>query len=199
MSQSPEEIRAQIENTRGRLSSDVDAVAEKVSPSAIAHRQTEKIRSSVGRVREQIMGVAEDATDAAHHLTGDARDSAGKLPERVTRGTQGNPLAAGLVAFGVGMLLSSLVPASEAEKHAAVAVKEEAQPLLDQAQDMAKSIASDLKEPAEAAVQQVKDAAQDSMEHLKEEGAAAADDVKDRAQTGQAHVKDAAADRSGSA
>lgn len=199
MSQSPEEIRAQIENTRGRLSSDVDAVAEKVSPSAIAHRQTEKIRSSVGRVREQIMGVAEDATDAAHHLTDDARDSAGKLPERVTRGTQGNPLAAGLVAFGVGMLLSSLVPASEAEKHAAVAVKEEAQPLLDQAQDMAKSIASDLKEPAEAAVQQVKDAAQDSMEHLKEEGAAAADDVKDRAQTGQAHVKDAAADRSGSA
>ncbi len=199
MSQSPEEIRDQIESTRYRLSSDVDAVAEKVSPSAIAHRQTEKIRSSVGRVREHIMGVAEDATDSAAHVTDEARESAKELPGRVTRGTQGNPLAAGLVAFGVGMLLSSVVPASETEKRAAAAVKEEAQPLLEEAQDMAKSIAEDLKEPAGEAVQQVKDAAQDSMEHLKEEGAAAADEVKDRAQTGQEHIKDAASDRTGTA
>ncbi|WP_200919300.1 DUF3618 domain-containing protein [Curtobacterium sp. Leaf261] len=40
----PDEIRAEIEATRGNLGSDVDALADKVNPSSIAHRQTEKVK-----------------------------------------------------------------------------------------------------------------------------------------------------------
>src|SRR5690606_33954663 len=134
--------------------------------------------------REKIMGVADDASEAVHQTSDETRDAIQGLPGNVAQGTQGNPLAAGLIAFGVGWLLSTLVPATETERHAAEAVKEKAQPLLDEAQEMAKSVAADLKEPAEEAVQHVKDAAQDSAEHLKEEGTAAAGDVKDTAREG---------------
>ncbi|MCH8564009.1 DUF3618 domain-containing protein, partial [Nesterenkonia sp. YGD6] len=68
--QSPEEIRADIERTRSSLSLDVDAVADKVSPSKVAARQTEKVRSTVGGWKDQVMGSAEDASsqvsDQAH-------------------------------------------------------------------------------------------------------------------------------------
>ncbi|PYI37281.1 hypothetical protein CVS30_16315 [Arthrobacter psychrolactophilus] len=199
MSQSPEEIRDEIESTRGRLGSDVDALADRVSPSSIAHRQTEKIRGSVGRVREKIMGVADDASEAVHQTSDETRHAIQGLPGNVAQGTRGNPLAAGLIAFGAGLLLSTFVPATETERHAAEAVKEKAQPLLEEAQGMARSVAADLKEPAEEAVQHVKDAERDSAEHLKEEGAAAAGDVKETAQEGKAQVQDAAGDRRGTA
>ncbi|MDQ6751899.1 MAG: DUF3618 domain-containing protein [Actinomycetota bacterium] len=189
MSQSPEEIRTQIDSTRGRLGNDVDALADKVSPSGIAHRQTEKVRSSVGRVRERIMGSADDSGDTARHAAREAGEAVGDLPETVTGKTQGNPLAAGLIAFGAGWLLSALIPASESEKQAAATVKEKAQPLMQNAGEMAKAIADDMKEPGQQAVDQVKDTAQDSMENIKSEGASAAEDVKDRAQVGQDRVQ----------
>lgn len=189
MSQSPEEIQYQIDATRGRLSSDVDALADKVSPTSIAHRQTEKIRGSVGRVRERVMGVADDAGDTIQDTTREAGEAVRDLPHTVARRTQGNPLAAGLIAFGTGWLLSTLIPATEPEKRAAERVKEEAQPLMEDAGDMVKTIAEDMKQPAQDAVEQMKDTAQGSVENVKAEGVAAAEDVKDRAQTGQERVQ----------
>jgi Protein of unknown function (DUF3618). len=45
MSDSPDEIRADIERTRRELGSDVDALADKVSPSKIVDRQVSKVRA----------------------------------------------------------------------------------------------------------------------------------------------------------
>ena len=57
---------------------------------------------------------------------------------------EGNPLAAGLVAFGVGWLVSSLLPASDAEQRAARravdTAKEQGQPVLDQAKQAAQEV-----------------------------------------------------------
>jgi hypothetical protein len=51
-------IRADIERTRGALGEDVDAVADKITPSKIVGRQTDKLKSAVGGVRDKVMGVA---------------------------------------------------------------------------------------------------------------------------------------------
>jgi len=48
MSDSPDEIRADIERTRQELGSDVDALADKVSPSKIVDRQVDKVRGVFG-------------------------------------------------------------------------------------------------------------------------------------------------------
>lgn len=52
MSDSPDEIRADIERTRQDLGMDVDALADKVSPSKIVDRQIDKVRGVFGSVRE---------------------------------------------------------------------------------------------------------------------------------------------------
>ena len=210
MSENPDVIRADIEATRARLGTNVDAVADKVTPSNIVHRQTDKVRDAVTGVKEKIMGAADHATtnvrdttaagaghttnamhtagDNLHQATdtvsaklSDAGHAASNAPDQVKAKTKGNPLAAGLIAFGAGMLISSLIPASEKEREAADQLKTAAQPLAEHVTDAAKTIAQDLKEPAQEAMDNVKATATDAAQNVKTEGQQAATDVKDRA------------------
>jgi len=59
MSDSPDAIRADIEQTRRELGSDVDALADKVSPSKIVDRQADKVKNMFGSVRERVDVAAE--------------------------------------------------------------------------------------------------------------------------------------------
>jgi gas vesicle protein len=222
MSDNPDAIRSDIEATRARLGTNVDAVADKVTPSNIVHRQTDKVKDAVSGVKENIMGAADSATstvqDKVHttvqsgtghtgnalHSTGDslhgAKDTAAaKLsdagtalshtPDQVKAKTQGNPLAAGLIAFGAGMLVSSLIPASQKEREAADQLKTAAQPLATQVTDAAKDMVQDLKEPAQEAMENVKATATDAAQNVKAEGQHAATDVKDRATDAKTNVQ----------
>ena len=222
MSDNPDAIRSDIEATRARLGTNVDAVADKVTPSNIVHRQTDKVKDAMSGVKEKIMGAADSTTTraqdtlhhAAHssaghtsnalHSTGEslhgAKDTAAaKLsdagtaishaPDQVKAKTQGNPLAAGLIAFGAGMLLSSLIPPSQKEREAADQLKTAAQPLATQVTDAAKDMVQDLKEPAQEAMENVKATATDAAQNVKAEGQTAATDVKDRATDAKNHVQ----------
>ena len=66
MSDNPDAIRQDIEETRARLGTNVDAVADKVTPSNIVHRQSDKVKESVKDavfgVKEKVMGTADDVT-----------------------------------------------------------------------------------------------------------------------------------------
>ena len=61
MSQNPDAIRADIEATRARLGTNVDAVADKVTPSNIVQRQTDKVKDAVFGAKEKGMGAADHA------------------------------------------------------------------------------------------------------------------------------------------
>jgi gas vesicle protein len=170
MSDSPDVIRANIEQTRRELGGDVDALADKVSPAKIMERQTDKVKGAFGSVRDRLMGSAEDVGENI----GDAKD-------RVVAKAEGNPLAVGLIAFGAGLLLASLIPASTKEKELAQNVKEQAQPLVDEVADVAKDVGQHLKEPAKEAAAAVKDSAAESVQAVKGEAQSAAGEVKDQA------------------
>jgi gas vesicle protein len=218
MSDNPDAIRQDIEETRARLGTNVDAVADKVTPSNIVHRQTDKVKDAVTGVKERIMGAADSATssvqDRVHagaghttdalHSTGDtlhgAKDNVSTrlsdagtaishAPVQVKAKSQGNPLAAGLIAFGAGMLISSLIPASEKEREAAQQLKTAAEPLATQVTDAAKDMVQDLKEPAQEAMENVKATATEAAQNVKAEGQHAATDVKDRATDAKDHVQ----------
>lgn len=195
MSESPEEIRQRIEETRADLSADVDAVGDTLDPRQIAHRQADKVRSRVGAVRERVMGTVQSTSDTAGGAGDSARSAAGSVvqgvkdtPEVVAQKAQGNPLAVGLIAFGVGWLASALLPSSEREQRAAQAVKEQALP---QVKEAAQQVADDLREPAQEAVQAVKDRATDSVAEVKEHSAQAAGDLRDQAQDSAQEVRHA--------
>ena len=103
-------------------------------------------------------------------------------PSAVARKAQGSPIAAGLIAFGAGLLVSSMLPASRVEQQAAEKVKDTAQPMVDDLTDTAKEIAGNLKEPAQQAMEEVKSTATDAATTVKDDATSAAEDVKSQAQ-----------------
>jgi hypothetical protein len=185
MSTSPDAIRADIEQTRRELGGDVDALADKVTPSKIVDRQKDKVRGAFGSLRNRIMGAADDAGSAMS----DAGSSVGDVKDRVVAKAEGNPIAVGLIAFGAGLLVASLIPASQREKDLAEDVKEQAQPLVDKVKDAASEAGRNLKEPAQNAATAVKDAATDAADTVKEEARDASHQVKDQAQAAKENTR----------
>lgn len=193
----PDQIRAEIERTQAVLSRDVDAVTDKVSPSRIVERRVDRVRGAAGRWKDSVMGSSDSPSDGTRHngspgiagSVGEAASSATSsvsaaaqdAPRAVRRRTEGNPLAAGLVAFGAGMLLSALIPATRREQEVAERAKERAGELGQPVADAAKQVVSDLQEPAQQAVDAVRSTATDAGRTVADEGRAAAQDVRSQA------------------
>jgi len=192
MTNDPEQIRREIERTRTDLSENVNALGEKVSPSSIARRQTDRVRGAAVSVKESIMGSASDASDAGHRAVGAVSDTISDAPSTVASRAKGNPLAAGLIAFGAGLLVSSLIPASQKEQEAAQAIKEQAEPVVNKLTDAAKEVAGNLHEPAQHAVEEVKSTATDAAQTVKDESTSAAQDVKGQAADSKDRVQQSA-------
>lgn len=189
MSNNPDQIRQEIEDTRGRLSSEVNALTETVSPSNVARRQADKVAGIATSVKERVMGAADDLSSTG----ADAASTVGHAPnaavDQARQKTEGNPLAAGLIALGVGWLVGSMLPASAKEKQAAISLKEKAQPLVEEAKAMAQDTAQELKEPAMQAAQSIKETAVEGKENLTQEAKSTADDLTSQAQTSAEHVR----------
>lgn len=175
----PNEIRAEIERTRGDLSANVNALGDAVSPSNVARRQLDKIGGTAATIKDRLMGSAQDGIDQGSHAGSDLKDSAAAIPARVTSQTRGNPLALGVIALGAGWLVGSLLPASEREVDLAQTAKDRAQPLLEEAQSVAQESMERLQEPAQEAAQSVVARAKDATETVTAEGRQAATDVTD--------------------
>ena len=192
MGQDTEELTttpADIEATRSNLTRDIDELTDKVSPSRVLDRRKEAAKGRFGSLRDKVMG---SATNTGSSLSGTASGATGSLSDTATGAinglesrAQGNPLAAGLVAFGAGMLISALIPASDREAQAAQKLtevaKDQGQPVIDQAKSAGQDMASDLKGSAAESAQQVQATARDSVETVKQEGQSSARTVKDEA------------------
>jgi uncharacterized protein YjbJ (UPF0337 family) len=207
----PEVLRAEIARTRAELSDNVDTLTDTANPKAIAHRQADKVKSAARGVREHLMGAPDDPSDSgtlgdradtvrgkASGVLGSAQDQAsGALdtvsdaPAQVQRKARGNPLAAGLIAFGIGYLISSAIPSSEKEQQAASRLQEKAAPLKEKVSEAAGDVADRLREPAQEAAASIKGTATDAVANVKDEGTSARDDVQGQVQNSATTVKDA--------
>lgn len=189
-----EQLTGQIADTRQDLSRDVDALYDKVSPGRMVDRRKEAVRGRLSSIKDNLMGSAGTAGSSAQGAAGSVKDTASNATSAVAgtaqsavstveRQTQGAPLAAGMVAFGAGMVLSALIPASEKEAQAAQRLTEAVKdsPLVDEAKAVGQEMGDSLKESATQAAQEVKSSAADSAAALKDEGQASAQTVKEEA------------------
>jgi len=159
------------------------------------------VRSAASQTADRVSGTASSAAssvqDAAASAAGTVQDAAStaadavqQAPQAIRRQTRGNPLAAGLIAFGAGWLVSSLLPASRREQELADQAKqvaqEKVQPVL---QQVAGEVGDNLREPAQQAVDSVKATAQDAKETVADEGRSAAQDVSGRSQDAAGTVR----------
>ena len=215
-SNDPDEIRADIERTRAALSDDVDELAESVKPRNVAGRQVGKVKEAASNLKERVMGSDDDdysgsavgtvgdrayaakgavadkayaARDTVSEKASDAREAVRQAPSRMKRTAQGNPLAAGVVAFGLGMLVSSLIPSSERERQAVSQLQENLEPVKEKASEVARDIGEGLRPAAQEAAESVRTTAQEGVESVKQEGQSAAADVKDQAQASKETVR----------
>lgn len=184
MTDTSDAIRADIDRTRTELGQDVDALADKVTPAKIMDRQVEKVRGAVGSVRDRVMGAADGAASGASGAVDDVKEFA----HRATTKAEGAPLAVGLIAFGAGLLVASLIPATRKEKAIAESVKETAQPLVEEVADVAKETAGHLQEPAQEAATAVKDRAAEAVQAVRSEATDTAGSVKDQAMSSRENL-----------
>ena len=163
MGQSAEELRREIDVTRGELGETLDAIGDRVSPGRMLERRKNRMARAVHTARVRVMGTADAMGDAA----GSATETLRNAPDAAREQTQGSPLAAGAVAFGVGVLLASIFPATETEKEAADHLADKVEPLKQEMRAAGQEIAEHLREPAREALDEVKQAAAGSTEALK--------------------------------
>jgi Protein of unknown function (DUF3618) len=163
------------------------------------------VRSAASTATDRVSGTASSAAssvqDAASSAAGTVQDAASsaagavqEAPAAIRRQTRGNPLAAGIIAFGAGWLVSSLLPASRREQELADQAKqvaqEKVQPAAQQvAQQVATEVKENLREPAQQAVESVRSTAQDAKDTVTDEGRSAAQDVQGRAQDAAGNVR----------
>ena len=220
-SNDPEQIRREIERTQANLSTDVDALTEKVTPGRIVDRRIGRARAAVGNLKDRVIGsndpggqynpyarnqgarvqqtassVASSASDAASSAASTVSDTASsaaaslqEAPQHAIRQTQGNPLAAGLIAFGVGWLVSSLLPASRQEQQLAEQARNKASELREPLANIANEVKDNLQEPAQQAVDSVKSTATEAGRTVADEGRSAAQDVRGTTQDAAGTVR----------
>jgi ElaB/YqjD/DUF883 family membrane-anchored ribosome-binding protein len=192
----PEELStspAAIEATRADLSRNIDELTDKVSPQRVMQRRKDAAKGRLSSIREKVMGTASTTGshvasagsgigDSASGAVGSVTDTAQGAVGTVQSRTQGNPLAAGMIAFGAGMLISALIPASDKEAQAAQRMVETAkeQGLVDTVSSVGQETGQNLKEAATGAAEEVKSTVQDSAQTVVREGQSSAQTVRDQ-------------------
>jgi ElaB/YqjD/DUF883 family membrane-anchored ribosome-binding protein len=214
MGSRPDEIRNEIEQTRDELAYDVDRLADRTSPGRVVGRKVEGVKEKARGMAEKVMGAKDSASDAASSAgsmaadgaqtvaarAGDAASAAGgavsragdkiqtavrQTPDAVVSRARGNPVAAGMIAFGVGLLVASLLPETEAEKWAGGAVADRSEGLVEQIKATGREVAHDLsgsaREAADSVKETAKEAANNTAEQAKESGRTTARETRQAA------------------
>jgi hypothetical protein len=178
MGETAEELRHDIEDTRVSMSGTLEAIGDRVSPGRVLERRRNRMIVWVGNARASLMGTADDLTsrvnDTAHHLA----EAPSTTMQGVRSNTKGAPLVAGGIAFGIGVLIGSVVPASRTERRLGEQVAGAAEPLKNQLQEAGREVAEHLREPVQEAVEDVKQSAQDSAQQLRESASDGAEQVR---------------------
>ncbi|RDI24458.1 DUF3618 domain-containing protein [Lentzea flaviverrucosa] len=192
MGPTPDQIRRDIDNTRAELVDDANRLVDRTSPRRIAQRRTQRIRNRFASMRDSVMGTASGTTSTmqsqAHQAKEVVSDNAGRAaeavqdaPRQAMRQTQGNPIAAGLIAFGGGLLVASLLPRSQAEQQLVEEISDRASDVIEPAKQALAESAGHLKEEMTSEVRdaagEVKQTASDAARTTAEQGRSSAQDV----------------------
>jgi hypothetical protein len=190
-----DQLRLQADEERARMGETLEAIGDRLSPDRMVERRKAAVKLRLRRLRESVMGspdydepatqrVRERASDLAASAGGAARSAADRIqgaPDALAEQTRGNPLAAGLVAFGAGLLVASAFPRTRAEER----VLETAGPGLETAKqelrEGGRELAAGAKEHAREAAEELSDTTTQATHEVAEHAKTSAEKVKDQA------------------
>ena len=193
MAQESDQLRHQIDSQRAEISGTVSEIENRVRPSRIAARNTERMKQRMTGWRHAVFGGSDDggsaygtgyesvgsgygttgnggSGDGMAHRASDAASSAADTirhsPEFARKEARSNPLAAGAIALGAGWLVAGLMPQSQKERE----LVRRAEPKLAEAAATVKSegeaVVQEMREPAKDAAKQLQDTSKDAAQHV---------------------------------
>jgi len=186
MANRTDELREDIDQKREDIGYTVDQIQNRVSPGRITARGRYRVRrwwiDAKDRIlgndqseypwERQVQGVSNrvvDVTDRASEMMSDVKEGVAETPRIVRRQTQGNPVAAGFIAFGGGLLVGTLLPETQTERDAAKRLEPSVAGIAQEAGEIGKDVAEDVKTNAVEAIDEVKDSASAAAEGVKDE------------------------------
>jgi hypothetical protein len=194
MGATEDELRRDAQHHREQMGDTLEAIGDRLSPERIVERRKAAVGQRLRSVKEAVMGspdydesggngglvgraqsMASSAGEAVHSAT----EQVQQTPQAIADQTRGNPIAAGVVAFGVGALLATLLPHSRTEQR-----------LVEDAKPQLQSAAQELKEAGRAVASDAKDRSTSALEEVKAAGTSAASSVEDQARESVQRVKD---------
>jgi len=203
MGERTEELRREIESTRGDLGETLDAIGDRVSPGRIIERRKNRISGGVRSGVDRVMGKAHDvqssvagrAHDMQSSVSGAGQGVVGTLhdaPGQVRSSAQGAPMMAGVIAFAAGFLVAAAIPPTETEKEASSHLASKVEPIKAELANVGHDVADQLKEPLSQAVGEVKETAKSQATDVTQTAKDAAQETAGQAKESAAAVKDSA-------
>ena len=182
---STEALRRDIAMQRDDIGRDLTAIGDRVSPGRVAERSRERTRRRVGHWKERVMGRADDVKTTIGSSSdhgGRVRDTAGTAGDAVVDTVEGNPVVAGLVAFGIGFIAGSALPSSSRERRLARSVEPQLQTIAEGVGGTAREAVDHLRPTVEdqvsAMTDEAKAAASSTAATARNEAEAAKQDVQ---------------------
>jgi ElaB/YqjD/DUF883 family membrane-anchored ribosome-binding protein len=112
--ESPEELRVEIEETRVEMSGTIDAIQEKLNPDRLKEQVTDAVQQQV----ETVKGNIRDATvGRAEQMVSNVGDSAQRAGSGFVETIKQNPIPAALAALGIGWLWMKRSGGSSGEQY----------------------------------------------------------------------------------
>jgi len=210
-------LKREIEFRRERIGDTLEVIGDRVSPGRMAQRRKAAITGAMRRAKETVMGAtdgmqqqfgavthtagdgASQATERMSDVAHSAAESVQHAPEAIAQRAQGNPFAAGLIAFGAGMLLATVLPKTRAEEQAAQQLQPLVQEATNVARDAGRQLAETAKNDAQQAAVDLRETTRDAATEVAQQAKQGASEVKDAGTTAASEVKDQAKDGAGNA
>ena len=151
----------------------------------------ERFSEGTGEARERLSEGAGQARDRISEGASRGAEALRDAPDQAMQQAQGNPFAAGLMAFGAGALLGTLLPASQPEQRAAQTLRDRYE---DDVKEGAKQIAQTAKEElqpkAQQATEEIKSTAQEAAQQTKSDATDSAQRVQGEAQQAKTRIQE---------
>jgi len=173
----------------------LEAIGDRLSPDRVMERRKAAVKLRIQRVRESVMGspdydepasqrVRERASDLASSAGGAARSAADRVqhaPDTLADQTRGNPVAAGLMAFGAGLLVATAFPRTRAEERVVESAGTGLETAKQELREGGRELAAGAKEHAREAADQLSDTTTQATHEVAQHAKTSAEKVKDQA------------------
>ena len=167
MGATEDQLRRDAQLQREQMGDTLEAIGDRLSPERIVERRKAAVGQRLRSVKEAVMGSpdydehggngggllgrAQSVASSAGGAVQTATEQVQQAPQAIAAQARGNPIAAGIVAFGLGALFATVLPKSQTEQRLVDDARPQLQSAAQELKEVGRAVASDAKERSASA------------------------------------------------